>query len=316
LDIEFYLNPNIMKKSLSKPGFECVFALSLMAIIGLPPLVFGQNKKDDIVKKRIEIKINDGDTVVNGKNIKELSGKEREEALNHIISPNGERFSLAIPDGRTRQLIIKRKGGKADKNATIEQSFDINGGEMRVFADGADFNTDSNDNIANVHISKFRGVPDATFSIQADEPVLAAQPVMSRFTFARPFESMGGRNTQSFNYNSTDNEGISTHVSYRVNDAPKEKLSSIAGTEKAVLELKDISLSPEFSTGKTILNFNLPAKTAADVQFKDSQGKILWTDKVVNGAFSKTFSLGLNGAYYLQVKQGGNIALKRIVKED
>lgn len=304
-----------MKKLLLKPGFECVFALSLMAIIGLPPLVFGQNKKDDIVKKRIEIRINNGDTVINGKNIKELSGKEREEALSRFITPDGQQFTLAIPDGRKRQMIIKRQGGPGENDVKIERQFELAPAGVQVFADGDNFSMDSTDNIANLDIRKFRGGPATTIDFAEGEQ-LAATPVMQRFTFSRPFDGIGGPNTQSFNYNSTDNEGISTHVSYRVNDVPKEKFSNIAGTEKATLELKDVTLSPEFSTGKTTLNFNLPAKTIAEIQFKDGQGKVLWTDKATNGSFSKTFSLGLNGAYYLQVKQGGNTALKRIVKED
>jgi hypothetical protein len=36
----------------------------------------------------------------------------------------------------------------------------------------------------------------------------------------------------------------------------------------------------------------------------------------VNGSFNKSFGLGLNGVYFLQVKQGGKVALKRIVKEE
>ena len=67
-----------MKQRFLKPGFEAVFALSLIAILGLPPLVFAQKNKD------IEIKITNGDTVVNGKKLKDLSTVEREQALKDI----------------------------------------------------------------------------------------------------------------------------------------------------------------------------------------------------------------------------------------
>ena len=67
-----------MKQHLIKPGFELIFALSIIAIIGLPPLVFAKNNR------RVEININNGDTVVNGKNIKELSAADREQALKDI----------------------------------------------------------------------------------------------------------------------------------------------------------------------------------------------------------------------------------------
>src|SRR5260221_10674110 len=67
-----------MKKSLIKPGFEFIFALSLIAILGLPPLLMAQNQKD------VEITIQNGDTIINGKNIKQLSAKERQAALKDI----------------------------------------------------------------------------------------------------------------------------------------------------------------------------------------------------------------------------------------
>ena len=128
----------------------------------------------------------------------------------------------------------------------------------------------------------------------------------------------GRRNTQNFIYNNIDNNGISTHVSYRVSDHPA-MLDYDAGkqgdSQMEMLELTDLNLVPQMSQGKTVLMFNLPAKATADVQFKDGKGTLLWTAKAVNGTFTKTFPLGLNGLYYLQVKQGGKVAVKKIEKE-
>ena len=81
------------------------------------------------------------------------------------------------------------------------------------------------------------------------------------------------------------------------------------------LDIQDLTLAPEFSAGKTVLMFSLLAKTPAEVMLKDSKGNVLWTDKTVNGNFSKTFPLGLNGVYYLRVKQGGKLEVKKIFKE-
>lgn len=83
-----------------------------------------------------------------------------------------------------------------------------------------------------------------------------------------------------------------------------------------MIKFKNINLAPDFTSGKTTLSFNLNSKAPAEVQFKDSQGKVVWAEKAKGGSFNKSFSLALNGAYYLQVKQGNNMALKRIVKED
>jgi hypothetical protein len=63
------------------------------------------------------------------------------------------------------------------------------------------------------------------------------------------------------------------------------------------------------------LIFSLPGKSVADVKLTDNEGKLIWSAKAINGNFNKSFGLGLNGVYYLQVKQGTKVALKRIVKE-
>ena len=129
-------------------------------------------------------------------------------------------------------------------------------------------------------------------------------------------ERMNRRNTQSFSYSNTGSDGISTHVNFTVSDASPERTKKITGSEKADLELKDLALVPEFSSGKIMLTFGLPARASADVKLTDSEGKVIWSDKAVNGSFSKNFPLGLNGLYFLEVKQGNKVALKRIIKEE
>jgi len=124
------------------------------------------------------------------------------------------------------------------------------------------------------------------------------------------------KNTQNFSYSNIDNDGISTHVNFRVGDASSENLKKITGAEKADLEIQDLNLVPQFSTGKTMLSFSLTTKTTADVTFKDSDGTVLWSGKTTGGEFSKGFQLPKNGVYYLQVKQAGKLALRKIVKEE
>ena len=67
-----------MKKRVFKPGFEFIFSLCMFTVLGLPPLVFAQTIKD------MQITINNGDTVINGKNIKDLSASDRKDALKNI----------------------------------------------------------------------------------------------------------------------------------------------------------------------------------------------------------------------------------------
>jgi len=124
------------------------------------------------------------------------------------------------------------------------------------------------------------------------------------------------RNTQNFDYVNTDGEGISTHLSFHVSDASNNDLKKISPVEGGKLEITDLNIVPQFTSGKILLLFNLPAKSIADVKLSDSQGKLIWNEKATGGNFTKTFALGLNGVYYLQVKQGSNVAVKRIVKEE
>jgi len=129
----------------------------------------------------------------------------------------------------------------------------------------------------------------------------------------RPFER---KNSQRFDYITTDNEGISTHLSFRVTEISNEDLKKMPHVEGGKFEITDLNLVPEFSTGKTLIMLSLPSKAIADIKLIDSQGKVLWNDKTNTGSFSKSFVIGLNGIYYLQIKQGNNIAIKKIVKEE
>src|SRR5471030_32736 len=94
-----------MKKFLSKPGFEFIFSLSLIVILGLPPVLLAQNQKD------VEIKIENGDTTVNGKNIKTLSPADRQNALKDINHLNGQ-VSITVfkgGDGDKHMYLFKRR---------------------------------------------------------------------------------------------------------------------------------------------------------------------------------------------------------------
>ena len=126
----------------------------------------------------------------------------------------------------------------------------------------------------------------------------------------------GRRNSQSFNYVNTDNNNISTRISFNVSDVTNDDLKRMPHIEGPRLEISDLNLVPQFSTGKTLVIFSLPSKAVAEVKLVDSQGNILWTEKASGGSFTKSFVMGLNGIYYLQVKQGNGVAVKRIMKEE
>ncbi|HTI57584.1 T9SS type A sorting domain-containing protein [Mucilaginibacter sp.] len=305
-----------MKQRFLKPGFEAVFALSIIAILGLPPLVFAQKNRD------IEIKITNGDTVVNGKKINELSPSERKQALKDIdhLSDN-----FIGAHARNRVFIRKRNSDDTNKRDIIIERRRFNDGDMARA-------TPFDDSTRNKFFKfRFRGPngKDSLFTYNfrmnnddfdntwndRDDNFMRDGEMMRR-RMPMMMARMHRRNSQSFNYSNTGADGISTHVSFNVSDASPERTKKTTGAEKADLELTDLALVPEFSSGKTLLTFRLATHTAAEVKLTDNEGKLIWSDKVTNGSFSKSFPLGLNGIYLLEVKQGGKTALKRIIKEE
>jgi hypothetical protein len=307
-----------MKLHLMKPGFEFIFALSVMAIIGLPPLVFAQNTRD------VEIKITNGDTLVNGKNIKDLSDADRRDALKDIdkLGKMGDHPLLKRQSFNDHILI--RKDGMGDtirQRVIIQDSDPYASGKIRSFT----FKTDTSEHRMRVRFRRpngkdstmafnFRMNPDKEFRFDSRDFKMPNRD-FEMSLHGRGFE-MHRRNSQNFSYTNTGSDGIRTSVTFSVSDASPEKTKKITSSDKAELELTDLTLVPEFTSGKTLLMFSLPAHSPAEVKFMDNEGKVIWSEKSMNGSFSKSFALGLNGMYLLEVKQGGKVALKRVIKEE
>ena len=126
-------------------------------------------------------------------------------------------------------------------------------------------------------------------------------------------------NSSSFNYNYTDKDGISSRMNIQLSDASKEQLKKITGSESITksLDVSDLTLFPNFSSGKMTLSFNLASKGDARVSVLDSEMKPVFTDEPSNlsGNYIKQLTLPKNGVYYISVRQNGNWFVKRIVKE-
>jgi hypothetical protein len=295
-----------MEKRIFKPGFEFIFSLSILAVLGLPPLVSAQAQTKDL-----QININNGDTTINGKNIKDLTVAERKDALKNI----NQIATINVNDQNgTRNMVIvtrKHKGDKGDNDVVIEQN-----GNNDMLANG-------DTKVRRLELRR-DNKNDSTLTLSYDYNMTGAPKhriEMRELHINRDDDrpmGFGRKNTQNFMYTNTDNDGISTHVSYRVSDHPATLDYDAGKAEKSqldMLNITDLTLVPEFSAGKTVLTFGLPSKAAAEVQFKDSKGNLLWSEKALNGKFDKSFALGLNGVYYLQVKQGNKVAVKEIMKD-
>jgi hypothetical protein len=133
-------------------------------------------------------------------------------------------------------------------------------------------------------------------------------------------EPFGNRNNSStFNYTHTDKDGVSSRMSIRITDASKEQLKKITGAENITksLYVSDLTLFPNFSSGKMTLSFNVANKGNAKVSVLDSDLKSVFTDEGANfsGNYVKQFSLPKNGVYYVTVSQSGNWFVKKFIKE-
>src|SRR5580704_7625186 len=112
-----------MKKFFLNPGFEFIFSLSLIVILGLPPVLLAQTQKD------VEIKIENGDTTVNGKNIKDLSATDRQNALRDIrhINDDGSQHVYSFKrkdtlDGKSEHFRLRIRKETGDRQSTITEN--------------------------------------------------------------------------------------------------------------------------------------------------------------------------------------------------
>ncbi|CAM3899739.1 T9SS type A sorting domain-containing protein [Mucilaginibacter galii] len=280
-----------MKKRLFNSSFEVLFTAGIVVALALPQLLFAQKHKE------VNISIHNNDTTFNGKNLKDMKPAEKQEALTEInktVKPKGPRL-------QNLQLSFADLDSSGVRVYTYKRD-SVNKGRLPLNLD--QFRGDNINGMGNLPDMEFR-IADGTHDRQLGALRFNNSPLHIR--------RMG--NTQNFDYNNTDKDGISTHVSYHVTEAFTEAAKKVSGVEKSDLDLQDLTLTPQFSAGKTTLAFTLPAKTAADVQLTDSDGKIIWKEKATTAAFNKSFTWGLNGVFYLVVKQGGKTAVKRIVKE-
>lgn len=284
-----------MKKLHLKQGFEVIFSLSLMVVLTLPATLWAQSQMD------MDINIQNGDTTVNGKKLHDLAPNERFAALNYINRLNklksghnpNTAFSEQRPESKppetiapstvTPSTVVPTPGSTVTDSATLRDS-------------------------ASHELHVVRRIPgDAMATSTTTAPTSAnAQPDLSTMPWLHRFAH---RNSQSFSYSYTGADSITTQVNFHVADEASDTLS-----KKAMLQISDLRLVPEFSTGKTLLMFSLPDKDPADVSLVNSEGKPLLNEKTSAQDFSTTVVLPFNGIYYLHVKQGDKSVTKQIIK--
>ncbi|HVW94546.1 MAG TPA: T9SS type A sorting domain-containing protein [Mucilaginibacter sp.] len=288
-----------MKTIFKKPGFEFIFSIALVMILGLPPILLAQIKTQ---QKDMDITIENGDTTINGKNIKGLAPGDREDALRDINNLRGavhHRYFFKQID--TAQRIKHFEFRKMEP-----------GHGRDTLITGNMIFKDSLGNVIFSRNEKMKGMKKHmafNFRYNGEGRGDMRRPM-------RDFRWHERRNVQNFDYENVSSDGVTTHVSFHVSDPNDDELKRIPYVEGPKFQVTDLNIVPQFSSGKILLMFDLPSKVQAEVKLSDSNGNTLWSAKALNGTFSKSFALGLNGVYYLQVKQGKNISVKKIFKEE
>ena len=133
--------------------------------------------------------------------------------------------------------------------------------EFRFQIDGLDSNLRKR--IITMHRNMAPGAPNMPRMPRMPRAPMNPAPPMA-FEFERSeFPGMRSRNnSSSFNFNSTDKNGISSRMNIRLSDAEKSQVKTITGIENAtnLLDVKDLTLFPNFSNGKVGISFNLESK--------------------------------------------------------
>jgi len=316
-----------MKKYILNPH------LLLMGFFVLIIISSGSSVKAQEEKKVTKsIIISNGDTIVNGKKLSEADKEERTRLRKEFTEMEGNTKGLG-GHNEDRVIILKRNskeppvlnwndGNPKEFELRLEKNmpgdvhvFKFDGNEMNVdtLMKGFDFKMDGLDsNLRKRIITMHR-------NFDLKEPRMSGRIAPPMVFERRMMPGAEERtNSSSFNYNQIDKDGISNRMNIRISDAEKEQLKKITGSESmtAALDVEDLTLFPNFSTGKLGLSFNMESRGPVKVKILDSQLNQVYADEAANfsGNYMKQINLPKNGIYYISIKQNTGWYVKKLIK--
>lgn len=311
---------------------------------------FTSNAVAQTDKSSRTVTTSNGDTIVDGKKLAELSRSDRESVQKDFRDMNKKLKESQVEIGGTGIVVERNVGDKNTRSIVIDRSSNHAPGAFS-WSDGDSSNVrvriNGNINLADKDFKTLRFKGDSLFATVNDSAMIkrfnfdfhsnmpTMHPPMARIEIPNAVRSgerqlrvidgtpsiafgSGRNNTQSFVYSNTDKNGITSRMNIRVSDTDKDDLKKITGSDKAtVLNVEDLTLFPNFSTGKMTLSFNLTEKGTTEVKILDSDTNTLFADKPANfsGNYIKQLSLPKNGIYYIAVSQNGKWFVKKFVKE-
>ena len=273
--------------------------------------------------------ITNGDTIVNGQKLSEAN-KEDRIRLRKELKEMGQEAGVPFEN----RVIIRKNKGKEPLILNWNENAD---GEMKIvpkdgqMEDSSNFNFDERnmnlDSLLNGFNFKIDGL-DSNLrkriitmhrNFDSDEPRSGGRMSPDR-PAPRSLMPLGEqrRSSSSFSYNHIDQDGIQSKMNIRISDIEKENLEKITGSKESISNLKveDLTVFPNFSTGKMGLSFNLSMRSPLKIKILNSEFKQVFTDEVsnFNENYSKQISLPKNGMYYIAIKQNNSWFLRKMIK--
>lgn len=313
------------------------------ALLSLFILAVQHADAQETKSKTRTIIINNGDTVVNGKRFSDLDRNEqarlrkefrelehsfrasRGESFNRrrqpddVIAGNGRKPDILFWNDDPGEDLEFRFRGRApgdlhiykfDGDTSLVYNFDPDSLIKDLDFRAAGLDSNMRKRIIAMHRDFSRRVPGISRRIEFPP----AGP--DAYSLPRLRER---NNTSSFSYNYTDKDGVPSRMNIRISDAGDEQAGKITGNENTSqsLEVTDLTLFPNFSSGKISLSFNLASKGNTKVTILDSDLKQLFKDEAngFSGNYIKQIDLPKNGVYYITVSQNGNWFIRKLIKE-
>ena len=300
-----------MKKYILNPH------LLLMGFFVLIIISSGSSVKAQQEKRVIRsIIISNGDTIINGKKLSEVDKQERIRLRKEFSEMESTTKGF---EGNSESRVIIRK--RTSNEAPILNWKDGNPKEIELRVE--------KNMPGDVHIFEFEGdgldsnlrkrVITMNRNFNLNEPGIGGRNTPPMVFEQRMMPGAEERtNSSSFNYNQIDKDGISSRMNLRISDADKDQLKKITGSESmtSTLNVEDLTLFPNFSTGKLGLSFNMESRGPVKVKVLDSQLNKVYADEAANfsGNYMKQISLPKNGIYYISIQQNAGWFVKKLIK--
>jgi hypothetical protein len=313
-----------MKKYLINPH------LMLMGLFVLIIVSSSLSLRAQVERKIVRsIIITNGDTIVNGQKLSEANKENRIRLRKELLEMEQERGVKS-----ENSVIIRKNNGKEplilnwNENTDEEIRMDLKNGKIEepshFYFDEKNMNIDSLLNGFNLKIDGLdsnlrKRVITMHRNFRPGQPGIALRTHPDRPTprSLMPAEEQR-RSSSSFIYNHMDQDGILSRMNIRISDIEKENLEKITGSKESISNLKveDLTIFPNFSTGKMGLSFNLSRSAPLKIKILNSDFKQVFTDEVsnFNENYTKQISLPKNGMYYIAIKQNNNWFLRKLIK--